>query len=111
MCACTPELRTPFCGRGSCVWPCSGEATPSGLDMLLEPDQPLNEDGSRTWFAVSRPEAVRGQPMALFRKASDAQLVGGRMTMGKVEIVPVKITLPPDVERPGQPMPTITVIS
>jgi hypothetical protein len=21
MCACTPEIRTPFCGRGECKWP------------------------------------------------------------------------------------------
>ena len=21
MCKCTPEIRTPFCGRGDCVWP------------------------------------------------------------------------------------------
>lgn len=21
MCRCTPEIRTPFCGKGDCVWP------------------------------------------------------------------------------------------
>lgn len=21
MCKCTPEIRTPFCGKGDCVWP------------------------------------------------------------------------------------------
>lgn len=21
MCKCTPEIRTPFCGKGSCQWP------------------------------------------------------------------------------------------
>lgn len=27
MCQCTPNIRTPFCGRGTCVWP---DAKPEG---------------------------------------------------------------------------------
>ena len=29
MCKCTPEIRTPFCGRGDCLPPASREPTES----------------------------------------------------------------------------------
>jgi hypothetical protein len=83
---------------------------PSGLDMLMDRQPEKNSDGSQIWYAVSDPKAVRGQPMALFRLMSDAQLIGGRMTLGEIEIIPVKITLPPEVRQPNMPMPSITVI-
>jgi hypothetical protein len=111
MCLCTPEKRTPFCGKPGCVWPHSGTAKPSGLDLLLDEQPAKNADGSQVWFAVSNPKAVRNQPMALFRLQSDAQLFGGRMILGEVEIVPVTITLPGDVAQPDAPKPQVTIIT
>lgn len=92
------------------VWPISGEEQPSALNMLMDTQPAPNTDGSQVWYAVSNPKAVRGQPMALFRLMSDAQMVGGRMTLGEIEIKAVTITLPPDVKQPNQPMPPITII-
>jgi hypothetical protein len=111
MCACDPTQKTPFCGKPGCVWPVSGSTRPSALDMLIDEQPPLNPDGSQIWYAVSNPKAVRGQPMALFRLRSDAQMVGSRMTLGEIEIIPVNITLPPEVKQPNQPKPSITVIT
>lgn len=79
--------------------------------MLMDKQPEANADGSQVWFAVSSPKAVRGQPMALFRLQSDAQMVGGRMTLGEIEIVPVLITLPADIAQPNEPMPPVTVIT
>lgn len=92
------------------TWPISGTSRPSGLDMLLDQQPAPAADGSRVWFAVSNPTAVRGQPMALFRLLSDAQIFGGRMTLGEIEITPVWIKLPDDVPQPDEPMPPITLI-
>lgn len=91
-------------------WPISGSEKPSGLDMLMDRQPDPLPDGSQIWFAVSNPKAVRGQPMALFRLMSDAQLVGGRMTLGEIKITPVLIKLPDDIEQPNAPMPPITII-
>lgn len=84
---------------------------PSGLDMLLDRQADRLPDGSQEWFAVSNPKAIRNQPMALFRLKSDAQLVGGRMSLGETVITPVTIRLPDDVEQPDAPMPPITIIT
>ncbi len=111
MCQCNPNIRTPFCGNGDCVWPISGTSRPSDLDMLAERQPPMNPDGSQIWYAVSNPRAVRNQPMALFRLASDAQLIGRKMIAHDVEIVPVLITLPTDIDQPDQPMPPIVILS
>lgn len=111
MCQCTPEIRAPFCGKGDCVWPISGEARPSPLDMLMDRPEPIAPDGSSTWYAVSNPKAVRSQPMALFRTQADAQSVGGRMTLGEIEIVPVRITLPQEMVKVDLPMPRVTIIT
>lgn len=92
-------------------WPISGSERPSGLDMLMDQQPDKLPDGSQVWFAVSDPKAVRGQPMALFRKLSDAQLVGAGMTLNQVVITPVKIRLPDDVPQPDAPMPPITIIT
>jgi hypothetical protein len=110
MCECIPTIRKPYCGRKGCTWPASGEAMPSAFDMLLEAQPEPNANGSQIWFAVSNPDAVRGQPMALFRLQSEAQIFGGRMTLGDIEIVPVTIKLPPDIKQPNAPMPTVTII-
>ena len=110
MCRCTPEKKTPFCGKPGYTWPISGTDRPSLLDILLDVPEPAAEDGSQLWFAVSNPRAVRCQPMALFRTETDAQLVGGSMILAEIEIVPVRITLPPEVRKDDAPMPPVTVI-
>jgi len=84
---------------------------PSGLDMLMDEQPPANPDGSRTWFAVSNPKAVRNQPMAIFRLQTDARLIGGRMTLGEIEVTPVVIKLPDDVPQPDAPQPPITIVT
>lgn len=40
MCACTAEIRTPYCGRGSCQWPSqkpAGARAPRHVDMRVRP--------------------------------------------------------------------------
>lgn len=109
MCKCTPNLKTPFCGKPGCVWPISGTNRPSALDVLCDEHQ-TTEDGAEIWFAVYNLKAVRGQPMALFRTRADAELVGRGMTLSECEIQPVTIRLPSAAQRPQAPMPPITVI-
>lgn len=42
MCKCTPSIRTPFCGKGECVWP--GSKPPGARDV--EPvHHPVQDDG------------------------------------------------------------------
>ncbi len=79
--------------------------------MLCDAQPKMNKDGSQVWFAVINPQAVRGQPMALFPLLSDAQIIGGRMSLTEIEIRPVTIKLPDDVPQPNAPMPPITVIT
>lgn len=93
------------------IWPISGEERPSCMDMLCDAQPAMEVDGSQTWFAVSNPRAVRGQPMALFRTLADAQMTGARMTLGEVEIRPVTIRLPDDVPQPNAAMVPITLIT
>lgn len=53
MCRCTPELRTPFCGRGDCQWPrlatvCCGarpiDCTDANDPLTADPQSPV------TWW-------------------------------------------------------------
>lgn len=54
MCKCTPEMRTPFCGKPGCEWPTLG-ATAQIIGVLEEMKQ------ARTEMAVIRLEAVLDQ--------------------------------------------------
>ena len=41
MCQCTPTTRTPFCGKGDCVWPSQKEKPFTGeIDFLMSDTQP-----------------------------------------------------------------------
>lgn len=44
MCKCTPEIKTPFCGKGDCQWPEAEdiavtriEATPNEINIEMKP--------------------------------------------------------------------------
>ena len=86
------------------------QAQPTGLDILFDTPDPIGEDGSSIWYAVVNPRAVRNQPMALFRTATDARLVGGKMTIGEIQIIPVRITVPPAVRFADAPSPSVTIV-
>ncbi len=113
MCQCDPKIRLPYCGNGDCVWPISGQKFPSILDMLSDFQPPANADGSQIWFAVSDMKVVRGQPLALFRLASDACLIGRTILFNEhdMAIDPILVTLPSDIDQPNAPMPPITIFT
>ena len=54
MCKCTPQIRTPYCGKGDCVWPHEKEGVRSDRAEELKPeDCPeaiyLDSVGTGTW--------------------------------------------------------------
>src|SRR5262245_5390307 len=52
MCKCTPELRTPFCGKPGCEWP-KPQTVPPGYDVIG--DTPLREQITQAVNAALQP--------------------------------------------------------
>lgn len=61
MCQCTPEIRTPYCGKGDCVWPGSkpenARASSDTIEhavkeFLAALDHALEMDKRSTWTGV-----------------------------------------------------------
>ena len=66
MCKCTPEIRTPFCGRGDCLWP-HFDKTLATIDALTTENatlkaeiegyrQALDDFSARTNDSLMHPE-------------------------------------------------------
>jgi hypothetical protein len=55
MCKCTPTMRTPFCGKGDCVWP--HQKKPIGVrdDQSQQPigNKPTPEELQKFWDNIS----------------------------------------------------------
>jgi hypothetical protein len=60
MCQCTPEIKSPFCGKPGCKWPMAVERTELGLKPAMTIDEALEfadlwaplYDRSTVWRAV-----------------------------------------------------------
>jgi hypothetical protein len=61
MCLCTPEIRTPYCGKGDCVWPGSKpenarESTDTiesaAKEFLAALDHAHKMDTQSTWTGI-----------------------------------------------------------
>lgn len=46
MCKCTPEIKTPFCGKGDCVWPETNMKTLISFELV--------RIGKRSYFIIDK---------------------------------------------------------
>jgi len=57
MCQCTPEIRTPYCGKGNCQWP---EEKPKTEATKVTLQRKWAEDAARTYHKTHDPEFAVG---------------------------------------------------